>query len=246
VAVRGGNGDLGDPTPRRVLVIAAHPDDIDFDAAGTVARLAGAGVEVVYCIATDGDAGVGPEGSTREAIAALRRAEQEEAARAVGVSDVRFLGLPDGRLEPTLALRSVLTGAIRDVRPDVTVLPCHEWRWDRFFANHPDHHAVGLAGLYAVYPDARTPSAHPELLADGLEPHVVEQLWVWGHAAPNHFVDVTDTLDRKLAALRAHRSQTDHFDDLEGLIRRWAEAAASDGGLAPGRLAESFLVRRTG
>lgn len=240
-----GHGDLGDPAPRQALVVSAHPDDIDFGVAGTVARLVRAGASVVYCVVTDGDAGEGPAGATPERVAALRRSEQVAAARAVGVVDVRFLGLPDGRLEPTLSLRCALTRAIREVRPDVAILPCHEWRWDRLFANHPDHHAVGLAGLYAVYPDARNAHAHPELLAEGLEPHVVEQVWVWGHLTPNHFVDITDTIDRKLDALRAHDSQVRRFNDLDGLVRRWAEAAGVDGGLPTGRFAESFLMRRT-
>jgi LmbE family N-acetylglucosaminyl deacetylase len=246
VEERGQSSDLGEPLPRRVLVIAAHPDDIDFDVAGTVARLTKAGASVVYCVVTDGDAGEGPEEATSDHVATLRRAEQEAAALAVGVSDVRFLGLADGRVEPNLVLRGALTRIIRNVQPDVVVMPSHEWRWDRFFANHPDHHAVGLASQYAVYPDARTARAHPEMLAEGLQPHVVEQVWVWGHATPNHFVDVTDTFELKLEALRAHKSQTERFDDLEGLIRRWGEGAAADGGLADGRLAESFLARRTG
>lgn len=240
------NGDLGDPQPRRALVIGAHPDDIDFAVAGTVARLTKAGVEVVYGVVTDGEAGEGPAGVPREDVAVLRRSEQEEAARVLGVSDLRFLGLPDGRLEPNLDLRCAITRVIRDVRPDVVVAPAHEWRWDRLFANHPDHLAVGLGTLFAVYPDARNRYAHPELLAEGLEPHVVEQVWIWGHAAPNHFVDVTATLGLKLDALRAHRSQVAGFEDLEGLVRGWGQSAAVDGGLLPGQLAEPFLARRTG
>lgn len=242
----GTSGDLGNSAPKKVLVVSPHPDDIDFGVAGTVAQMVKAGASVVYCIVTDGDAGQGPDGTRRERIAELRRSEQLAAARAVGVDDVRFLGLPDGRLEPTLELRCAITRAIREVRPDLTILPSHEWRWDRFFTNHPDHHAVGLAGLYAVYPDARTAHAHPELLAEGLEPHVVEQIWVWDHPAPNHYVDITDALDLKLDALRAHDSQTGGFEDLDGMVRRWAQVAADNGGLPAGRLAESFLLRRTG
>lgn len=241
-----GGDDLGDPEPRRVLVVSPHPDDVDFGVAGTVARLVKDGASVAYCVVTDGDAGEGPDGVERDQVALLRRSEQLAAARAVGVTDVRFLGLPDGRLEPTLGLRRAITRVIREFQPDVAILPSHEWRWDRFFANHPDHHAVGLAGLYAVYPDARNTYAHPDLLAEGLEPHMVEQVWVWGHPDPNHHVDITDTIERKLDALRAHRSQVGGFDDLEGMIRRWAEVAADGAGLPTARLAESFLMRRTG
>lgn len=231
--------------PGRALVVSAHPDDVDFGAAGTVARLRAAGTEVVYCIVTDGDAGEAPEGVARSDVAALRRAEQRAAAAAVGVDDVRFLGYPDGRLEVTLDLRRDLSRAMREVEPDVVLCQSPERRWDRVFASHPDHLAAGEATLQAVYPDARNPYAHPELARGGLGPHTVREVWVFAHPQTDRYVDITDTIDAKLAALRAHSSQTAHVD-LEGLIGGWTRATALEAGLPEGHHAEAFFTCRTG
>lgn len=231
--------------PGRALVVSAHPDDVDFGAAGTVARLRAAGTEVVYCIVTDGDAGEAPEGVARSDVAALRRAEQRAAAAAVGVDDVRFLGYPDGRLEVTLDLRRDLSRAMREVEPDVVLCQSPERRWDRVFASHPDHLAAGEATLQAVYPDARNPYAHPELARGGLGPHTVREVWVFAHPQTDRYVDITDTIDAKLAALRAHASQTAHVD-LEGLIGGWTRATALEAGLPEGCQAEAFFTCRTG
>ena len=155
--------------PTRALVVSAHPDDVDFGAAGTVARLTAAGCAVAYAIVTDGDAGEVPDHVGRHGAAALRQSEQRAAAAAVGVDDVRFLGFPDGRLEIGIPLRAALSRVIRQVRPEVVLCQSPERRWDRVFASHPDHLAAGEATLQAVYPDARNPHAHPELAAEGLE-----------------------------------------------------------------------------
>jgi LmbE family N-acetylglucosaminyl deacetylase len=238
------DGEDGRP-PTRALVVSAHPDDVDFGAAGTVARLTEAGCEVAYAIVTDGDAGEVPEGVARAEAADLRRAEQVAAAAAVGVEDVRFLGFPDGRLEPNLELRAALARVIRQVRPEVVLCQSPERRWDRVFASHPDHLAAGEATLAAVYPDARNPWAHPELAAEGLEAHAVLEVWVFAHPDADRFVDITETVERKIAALKAHVSQTGHFDVGE-LVRGWAGATAAGAGLPEGRLAEAFLTCRTG
>ena len=152
---------LSDSEVQQVLVVAAHPDDVDFGSAGTVARWTGAGISVVYCIVTDGDAGGHDESVPRSEIPALRRKEQMAAAACVGVHDVRFLGYPDGRVEPTLALRRDLARVIRQVRPDRLVCPTPERNYARIGVSHPDHRAVGSAALDAVYPDARNPFAFP-------------------------------------------------------------------------------------
>lgn len=232
-------------TPKRALVVSAHPDDVDFGAAGTVARLVGAGTDVSYCIVTDGDAGEAPDGLPRDQVGALRQGEQRAAAAAVGVDDVRFLGYPDGRLEVTLELRRDLSSVIRDVEPEVVICQSPERRWDRLFASHPDHLAAGEAALQAVYPDARNPYAHPELASGGLGPHAVREVWVMAHPQANRYVDVTDTYDAKLAALRAHTSQTSHVD-LDALIGGWTAATAAEGGLPEGRRAEAFYTCLTG
>ena len=227
----------------RILAITAHPDDVDFGAAGTIARWTEAGLEVTYCVVTDGDAGGQDEDIPRSEVPALRRAEQVAAAKCVGVHDVRFLGYPDGRVEATLDLRRDLARVIRQVRPDRVVCPSPERNYARMAASHPDHRAVGSAALDAVYPDARNPFTFPELRdREGLAPWTVREVWISGSASPTHYVDVTDTFDRKIAALRAHVSQTGHMDGLEEWIRTWLTRAAQSGGLPEGRLAEAFQV----
>jgi len=229
----------------RVLVVAAHPDDVDFGAAGTVASWIEAGIEVAYSIVTHGDAG-GFDQTPRAEIPAIREAEQRAAAKALGVGDVTFLGHPDGRLYVTHELRRDITRQIRRVRPQRMVIQSPQRNWLRIPASHPDHLAAGEAALCAVYPDARNPFAHPELLADeGLAAWTVTEVWMMGGPQPNRYVDVTDTFDRKVAALRAHASQTSHMTDLEGMLRGWLTANAVAGGFPDGRLAEAFQVIAT-
>jgi LmbE family N-acetylglucosaminyl deacetylase len=238
---------LSDAEVQRALIVAAHPDDIDFSAAGTVACWTDAGIEVIYCLVTDGDAGGFDESVPRAEMGPLRRKEQAAAAARVGVQDLRFLGYPDGQVEPSLALRKDLARVIRQVRPDRLVCPSPDRNYQRIGVSHPDHRAVGSAALDAVYPDARNPFAFPELLADeGLEPWTVREVWVSGAPGADHYVDVTDTFGRKVAALRAHESQTAHMDNLEEMLRGWLTRTAERGGLPAGRLAEMFQVLETG
>jgi LmbE family N-acetylglucosaminyl deacetylase len=238
---------LADEEISRVLVIVAHPDDVDFGAAGTVARWTDAGMDVVYCIVTDGDAGGSDQSISRPDMATLRRYEQTEAAARVGVRDLRFLGYPDGRVEPTLGLRKDLARVIRQVRPDRVLCPSPERDYVRPGISHPDHRAVGSAALDAVYPDARNPFAFPDLLTEeGLEAWTVREVWINGSSTPTHYVDVTKTFPRKMAALRAHVSQVGGRDDLEDLIRQRLSRLAAQGGLPADSLAESFQVVETG
>jgi LmbE family N-acetylglucosaminyl deacetylase len=237
---------LHDSEVARALVVTAHPDDVDFGAAGTVSTWTAGGVEVVYCICTDGDAGGFDPAVDRADIPGIRRAEQEAAAKAVGVHDVRFLGYPDGRLHATVELRRDISRVIRQVRPQRVLIQSPERNGARVGASHPDHLAAGAAAMAAVYPDARNPFAHPELLADeGLEEWAVAETWVMAHPENNHHVDITDLFDVKLAALRAHASQTAHMDGLEARLREWFGASAVAAGLAEGRLAERFFVVST-
>jgi LmbE family N-acetylglucosaminyl deacetylase len=238
---------LEDSEVSRILVITAHPDDVDFGAAGTVARWTDAGTEVSYCIVTDGDAGGSDPSISRPEMVTLRRAEQTAAAKQVGVQDVRFLGYPDGRLEATLGLRKDLARVIRQVRPDRLVSQSPERNYARPGVSHPDHRAAGSATLDAVYPDARNPFAFPELLADeGLGPWKVREVWISGSPAPNHYVDITEVFGCKVAALQAHASQTGHMENLEAMLRTWLGRAAGQAGLPEGRLAEAFQVLDTG
>lgn len=236
-------GDLD--VPERLLAVCAHPDDVDFGAAGTVAALTEAGCEVAYCLVTSGDAGSDDLTLTTEELVALRVDEQTAAAKEVGVHDLTFLGHGDGRVEPTLDLRRDIAATIRRVRPDVVLCQSPVRMLERVFASHPDHLAAGEATLRAVYPDARNPRAFPDLLEAGLEPHVVREVWLMAHPEPDLFVDVTHTIDRKISALRAHHSQTAHRDDLEGMVTGWLSALATQSGLGDGRLAEAFKVVTT-
>ena len=240
---------LSDSEVQRALVIAAHPDDIDFGAAGTVARWTDAGIEVSYCLATDGDAGGFDDSVPRAEMGPLRRKEQTAAAACVGVHDLRFLGYPDGRVEPTLALRKDLARVIRQVRPDRVICPSPERNYQRIGIGHPDHRAVGSAALDAVYPDARNPYAFPELrLEEGLAPWTVREVWISAGPTPDHashFVDITDTFSRKIAALKAHESQTGQREGLEDFLRARLARTAEQAGLPAGRLAEAFQVLDT-
>jgi LmbE family N-acetylglucosaminyl deacetylase len=234
---------LDDAEVHRILIIAAHPDDVDFSAAGTIATWTGAGTEVVYCIVTDGEAGGSDPSVSRRDMAVRRRTEQTAAAKCVGVDDLRFLGYPDGRVEPTIGLRKDLTRVIRQVRPDRVVCPTPERNYARTGTSHPDHRAVGAAALDAVYPDARNQFAFPELLGDeSLEPWTAREVWLTGSPQAHHFVDITATFDKKLAALRAHHSQTGHMENLDTLLRGWLSRAAVIAGLPEGSLAEAFQV----
>jgi LmbE family N-acetylglucosaminyl deacetylase len=234
---------IPDPDVERVLIVAAHPDDIDFGAAGTVATFTDAGIAVTYLLCTYGDQG-GFDDTPREEMPALREAEQRKAAAEVGVHDVRFLeGYRDGWLEPTWQLQGDIVRVIRQVRPQRVLMPSPERSWDIPHASHPDHLAAGEAAIRAVYPAARNPFAWPELVAEeGLQPWAVSEVWLMAHPERPHAVDITDVFDRKVAALRAHASQTAHLDDLEGMLRGWSGALARAAGLGAGRLAEAFKV----
>ena len=224
----------------RVLVVIAHPDDVDFGAAGSVATWTDAGIDVTYCVVTDGAAGGHDRSVSRSEMAEIRRVEQTAAAKHVGVSDLVFLGYPDGRLEVTLDLRRDLARVIRQVRPQRVLSPSPERNYQRLFASHPDHLAAGEATLCAVYPDARNPFAHPELLDEGLEPWVVDEVWMMATGTADVFVDITDVIDRKMDALRSHVSQHEDPVALDGLIRGWGGVVAQAAGFSDGHLAEGF------
>jgi LmbE family N-acetylglucosaminyl deacetylase len=229
----------------RVLVVTAHPDDVDFGSAGTVAAFTKAGLEVTYCIVTNGDAGGSDRSMPRSEMAALRQREQRAAAAEVGVTDVRFLGHPDGMVQATIALRRDISRVIRQVRPERVLTQSPERRWDFIFASHPDHLAAGEAAVCAVYPDARNPFAHPELLADeGLEPWTVNELWIMGGNDANTAVETTATIGQKVAALLRHESQ---IGDPAGVTERVTTGARAQGeaaGLPEGSSAELFRVTR--
>ncbi len=231
--------------PERVLVVVAHPDDIDFGTAGTVAQLTAAGAYVAYCLVTSGEAGEDDMTVSSEELAAMREAEQTAAAAQVGVDTLHFLRHPDGMVEANHQLRIDISRIIRIEKPDVVITQNPERNWDSIYGSHPDHIETAEATLRAVYPDSRNPRAFTaELLDEGYEPHTVRQAWV-GHPDPTLFIDITDAFDKKLAALRSHQSQVAKRDaefDLSKLLGEWGGRIAEKGELGNGRLAEAFKV----
>jgi len=238
---------LDDAEISRILVIVAHPDDVDFGSAGTIAKWTDAGLEVSYCIVTDGDAGGSDPSVSRAGMGRIRQAEQTAAAKQVGVRDLHFLGYPDGRVEATLELRKDLSRVIRMLRPERVMCPSPDRNYARLGASHPDHRAVGSAALDAVYPDSRNQFAFPELLAqEKLEPWTVREVWLAASPTPTDYVDITDVFPRKVAALRSHASQIADPVELENRLRGWTTLIAQEGGLPEGRLAEAFQVLQVG
>jgi LmbE family N-acetylglucosaminyl deacetylase len=235
---------IEDSSVERILAVMAHPDDVDFGLGGTVATWTDAGIEVSYCIVTNGDAGGFDPDVPRSDIAGIRQSEQRAAAAAVGVSDVRFLGYPDGRVEVTLDLRRDIARVIRDVRPQRLVAQSPERHMARLPVSHPDHTAVGEATLCALYPDARNPFAFTDSIGE-LEAWTVPETWVVGRQRVNHYVDVTAVFDRKKAALLEHKSQIKSPPDLHKLLARWLAANAEAAGWEEGRYAEAFWVMDT-
>ena len=210
-----------DPTPERVLGVFAHPDDPEFFAGATFAKLAAAGAAITFVVATSGDKGSADPEMTSERLATIREAEEKAAAAALGVPDVIFLRCPDGGLQPTLALREQLTRIIRQVRPEL-VITCDPQVFyrDGGSLNHPDHRAIGEATLDAVYPTARDRLNYPEHEAQGLAPHKVRHLYIAGSPCPNYRVEVGEYLDTQIRALTEHRSQIQDIARVGEMIRQ--------------------------
>jgi LmbE family N-acetylglucosaminyl deacetylase len=230
---------MSEQDKRVAMAIVAHPDDAEFGCAGTMAAWAREGWDVYLVICTDA-AGGGPDEATdvgpeaRRRITETRKAEQRAAAEVLGLRDVIFLDQPDGLLQPTIELRRELVRLLRRHRPTRVICQSPERSWRPFMAigrYHPDHLAAGQAALAAIYPAAQNPWDFPELLDEGLPPHKVREVLIMGAPEINHAVDITATVETKLAALRAHDSQVGaRMADLEPLLRqRFGEAGAPYG-----------------
>jgi LmbE family N-acetylglucosaminyl deacetylase len=234
---------LNDSEIKSILVVTAHPDDLDFGAGGTIAGWTDMGIEVSYCILTNGDQGGEDPTIPREEMPKIRQREQREAGKILGAKNITFLNHRDGWLTPTIERRKEVVREIRKVRPDRMLIQSPERNWDRLFSSHPDHMAAGEIAIQAVYPDSRNAFAFEDLLKEeGLEPWRVREVWVMSHPQADHYVDVTENFDRKIAALKAHHSQTSHMENLEKMIREWGERNAKAAGFADGRIAELFRV----
>jgi LmbE family N-acetylglucosaminyl deacetylase len=226
----------------RVLVVTAHPDDVDFGAAGTVANMTDAGIEVVYCLVTDGQAGGFDHSIPRDEMASIRRDEQANAAAEVGVSRLVFLGHMDGAAVADTSMRHDISKVIREVRPQVVITHNPMRNLDSTYGSHPDHIATGEATMCAVYPDARNPFAFPATECAELEDWAVSEVWVMLGAEANDFVDITEQLDRKIRALRCHKSQHRDPDAMEERVREWWKNIAAERGRPEGTSAEAFRV----
>jgi LmbE family N-acetylglucosaminyl deacetylase len=221
--------------PESAMVIVAHPDDAEFTVAGTVAAWTEAGCRVTYVICTDGNTGSHEPDMTRDRLAEIRRAEQRAACAALGVGEVVFLGYDDGQLQPTLDLRRDLVRVIREHKPETLIA------WDPTsllisdeYINHPDHRAAAQAALDAVAPASAMPLLWPETGA----PHRVRQVYIFGAEKPNVWVDVTQTIERKIAALKQHASQMRDWDPTE-MVKEWGAETGQEKGVA---YAESYRV----
>ncbi len=226
-------------TPESAMAIFAHPDDIEFSCAGTLARWAAAGTRIGYVICTSGDVGIADPALTREDAAAIREAEERAAAEIVGAHEITFLGEPDGNLQATLDLRKRLVGEIRRFRPEVVVCgdPTIVWAGESYI-NHPDHRAAAMVALDATFPAAGQPHLFQELEAEGLHAHKPRKVYVSSWEDASHYVNIESTIDVKLAALRAHKSQMKDWDP-EKMIRQWAADYAKGKEMA---YAEAFRV----
>lgn len=237
--------------PKRAMVIAAHPDDIEFGSAGTIIRWTDAGTEVCYVMVTSGDVGIADPTLSREEVRQIREPEQREAARIAGVNEVIFLREPDGEVVNSLALRRKLVREIRRFKPealicqDPTILFASEG-----YINHPDHRAVGMAALDAVFPAAGQPHVFKDLAEEGLSAHKTKKVYVtaWDASAANTWVNISDTIDRKIEALFAHKSQMEEMmgqrpkTTLETIANWVKESAAQRGKGREMQYAEAYRV----
>ena len=208
--------------PKRVMVIMAHPDDIEFSCSGTIARWTDQGAKGCYVLCTSGDVGIADAGMTKTHAMEIREAEQIAAAKICGVDEVVYLREPDGMLQATLELRKKLVREIRRFRPEVVICgdPMVLWAGAEYI-NHPDHRAAALAAVDAIFPAAGQPNLFEEIEAeDGYEAYKPRKVYVNGWADTNTYVNIESTLDKKIEALRAHESQMKNWDPAER-VRNW-------------------------
>lgn len=225
--------------PESVLVVVAHPDDIEFSCAGTIARWTKAGTVVEYVLVTSGDVGIAEKGMTKVRAREIREGEAIHAAKIVGVDNVTFLREPDGMVEATLLLRKKIVREIRRFKPEVVICgdPTVLWTGGNYI-NHPDHRNTALAAVDAVFPAAGQPNLFEELEEEGLFAHKTRKVYITGWSQNDLYVNITDTIDLKIQALKAHMSQMKDWDP-EPRIKEWAAETAKGKEMA---YAESFRV----
>jgi LmbE family N-acetylglucosaminyl deacetylase len=225
--------------PDSAMAIVAHPDDIEYGCSGTLARWAKAGAKTYYVVCTSGDVGIATPGMTKTRAAEIREEEQRNAAAIAGASEVVFLREPDGMLQATLDLRKKIVREIRRLRPEVVI--CSDPTIvlaSSDYINHPDHRAAGMAALDAVFPAAGQPNLFEDLADEGLTAHKVRKVYVNSWESSDTFINITDTMDIKIAALKAHVSQMNGTDPTD-MIHLWAAEVAKGKEMI---YAESFRV----
>jgi LmbE family N-acetylglucosaminyl deacetylase len=228
---------------QRAMVVTAHPDDSEFGAGGTVARLVREGKEVTYCILTNGNKGSGDRSMTPERLARIREEEQRNAARVLGVEIVDFLGFPDCELEDTRATRLAVTAAIRRRRPDLLIIQ-NPHRTKNLGASHRDHRIAAGIALDCVYPLARDHMAFPELIEEGLEPHKVKEVHMMWWEDPALVVDISETMDLKLKALACHVSQIKDMAAVEKRVRERGAQLGQPKGYAYAETFDTIVMER--
>src|SRR5574341_124484 len=230
------------PAPKRVMSIHAHPDDQEFTVAGTLAKWARDGSEIISVCVTSGDAGSNEKtdpSMTKDRLWKIREEEQRNANRVLGVKEAVFLRYSDGTLQPTIELRRDLTRLIRKYKPDTVISGDPTVRfYGNSYMNHPDHRAAADATLDAVFPSAGTRFIFSELLSEGLDPHQVKKVFIHGSEKPDVYIDISDTIDLKVQALQQHKSQIGDWD-VEKRMREWAAEEGKERGL---QYAEAFRV----
>jgi LmbE family N-acetylglucosaminyl deacetylase len=230
----------GDRVPESAMVVVAHPDDAEFTMAGTVAAWTRAGCHVTYVVCTDGNAGSHEPGMTRERLAKIRRTEQRAACKVLGVDSVVFLGYDDGELQPTMDLRRDLVRVIRQYKPEVVITgdPTALFSGD-YYINHPDHRAAAQGAIDAVAPASEMPLLWPELGP----PHRVSQVYIYGNDQANVWIDLTDTIEQKIAALKQHASQMGDWDPSD-MVRQWNWETGQEKGLAYAEKYRAIVLQR--
>ncbi len=236
--------------PERAMVIVAHPDDIEFGVAGTIIRWTDAGCEASYVLVTSGDVGIADTNLTREQACEIREKEQRKAAEIAGVKEVIFLREPDGSVVNTLELRKKLVREIRRFKPDVVICqdPTRLFVSDGYI-NHPDHRAVGMAAIDAVFPAAGQPHVFEELAEEGLSAHKTKKVYIptWDAENISVYINIESTIDRKVQALFAHESQMNEMkrqrntqlEEISGWLHNWSAERGKGKEMA---YAESFRV----
>ncbi len=231
--------------PLRILIIVPHPDDIEFEAAGNITKWVEEGAHITSCIITNGAGGSNDINVDLTKLIHTRHEEQLAAAKVLGVKDVIFLDYPDGALQATLDLRRDLTRIVRKVKPNRVLLhdPTSFWLghgkvWD--YINHPDHRASGEAALYAVFPSAESRPIFPELLAEGYEPHHVNEVYLMTAASPNLKIDISNYIDKKIEAILCHKSQVD--ESIGPMVRVWDGARGERIGVQYAEYFQSIML----